>query len=56
MKTLGSAVATALVGVLGPDVAHASGPDYFGIPVKWWLLVVVVLLILNLACCWWRRR
>jgi hypothetical protein len=56
MKTLVSAVATALVSLLGADVALASGPDYFHVNVKWWILLIVILLILNLVCCWWRRR
>ena len=56
MKTLVSAVAVALVSLLGAGVAHASGPSYFGIPVQYWILIIVILLILNLLCCWWRRR
>jgi hypothetical protein len=56
MKTLVSAVAAASVNLLGASVAHAGGPDYFNVPVKWWILLIVILLILNLVCCWSRRR
>jgi hypothetical protein len=56
MKTLVSAVATALVSLLGADVAHAGGADYFHVPAQWWILLIVILLIFNLVCCWWRRR
>jgi hypothetical protein len=51
MRTLASAVTTASVTLLGADVAHAAGPDYFGIPAQWWILLIVILLILNLLCC-----
>jgi hypothetical protein len=56
MKTLVSAVAMVLVSLLWAGVAHASGPTYFGIPVKYWILIIVILLIFNLLCCWWRKR
>jgi hypothetical protein len=58
MKTLVSAVATALVTLLGVDVAYAGGPGWsaFFIPLKYWIGLIVVLLILNLICCWWRKR
>jgi hypothetical protein len=57
MKTLVSAVATALVGLLEANVAHAGGPDWLlSIPLKYWIDLIVLLLILNLVCCWWRRR
>ena len=56
MKALASAVAAASVSVLGTGVAHAGGPSYFGVSVKWWILLIVILLILNLICCWSRRR
>jgi hypothetical protein len=56
MKTLVAAGAAAAVSLLGADVAHAVGPDYFHLNVKWWILIIVVLLILNLVCCWWRKR
>jgi hypothetical protein len=40
MKTLAPAVATASLGLLAVDVgvAHAGGPNYFGIPAQWWIL------------------
>lgn len=57
MKTLVSAVAAVLVGLLGADMAHAGGPDYLlKIDFKYWIDVIVILLILNLACCWWRKK
>jgi hypothetical protein len=57
MKTLVSAVVTALMSLLVADVAYAGGPDYLlKIPLKYWIDVIVLLLILNLVCCWWRRR
>ena len=55
MKALASAVATGSLLLLGTDVAHASGPGYFGVPAKYWILLIVVLLILNLLCCWKKR-
>ena len=56
MKTLISSLVAVWVLLLGTGVAHAAGPDYFGIPVKWWIMLIVILLILNLLCCLWRRR
>lgn len=57
MKTLVSAIATALVILLGADVAHAGGADWLlKIHYKYWIDLIVLLLILNLVCCWWRKR
>jgi hypothetical protein len=57
MKTLVAAIATALVTLLGADVAYAGGPDWLlSIKLKYWIDLIVVLLILNLICCWWRKR
>jgi hypothetical protein len=56
MKTLVSAVATALASLLVADVAYAGGPDWLlNMPLKYWIDLIVLLLILNLACCWWRK-
>jgi hypothetical protein len=56
MKALVSAIAAALVTLLGVEAAHAGAPHYlFFVPIMYWLLLIVILLILNLLCCWFKK-